>query len=197
MTKNVLRQDMRVSKASRSERMNQRPVLIWLTGLSASGKTTIAAALELELFLRGFRTYMLDGDDIRHGLCKDLEFSEADRTENIRRVGEVAALMLDAGLIVIASFISPIRKDRKMVRGMLEQGEFIEVYLSTPLEICEERDPKGLYKKARNRRIPAFTGISSPYEPPESPDVVIDSSEISVEEGVKRIIDALKYMRII
>jgi bifunctional enzyme CysN/CysC len=183
-----------VTKEDRIKRnlKSQRPALLWLTGLSGSGKSTLAAALELELFSRGFHTYSLDGDNVRHGLCRDLGFSERDRDENIRRVGEVAALMVDAGLIVIASFISPFRRERQMVREMLAPGEFFEVYLSAPLQVCEQRDPKGLYQKARAGEIGNFTGISSPYEPPEAPEVIVDSSKLTLEESVVLVIDALK-----
>lgn len=186
-----------VRKNERALRNKQRPVLVWLTGLSGSGKSTLANALEMALFSRGFHTYILDGDNIRHGLCKDLGFSEADRAENIRRVGEVASLMVDAGLIVIASFISPFRKDREIVREMLEPGEFVEVYLSAPLNVCEQRDPKGLYQRARAQKISEFTGISSPYEPPTNPDLAIDSSHVSVAEGVAQVIGVLEDKGII
>lgn len=188
---------MMVSKTSRSQRMDQRPALIWLTGLSGSGKTTLAGGLEAALFKQGFHTYALDGDNVRQGLCKDLGFSERDRAENIRRIGEVASLMLDAGLIVIASFISPFRREREMVREMLESGEFVEVYLSAPLAVCEERDPKGLYQKARTGEIGNFTGISSPYEAPEAPDVIIDSSVQSLDESVTRVLDELRRRNIV
>ena len=153
--------------------------------------------MEKQLFGMGYRTYSLDGDNVRHGLCGDLGFSERDRVENIRRVGEVGKLMVDAGLIVLASFISPFRRERQMVRQMLEPGEFIEVYLNTPLNVCEQRDPKGLYQKARAGEIGNFTGISSPYEPPEAPEASIDSSELSLEESVRQVIEALKVKDVI
>lgn len=194
---NIQWQETTITKARRSARNKQRPVLVWLTGLSGSGKSTLANALEQALFERSYHTYSLDGDNVRHGLCRDLGFSERDRAENIRRIGEVAALMVDAGLIVIASFISPFQRERQMVRQMLEPGEFIEVYLSTPLEVCEKRDPKGLYQKARAGEIGNFTGISSPYEPPEAPEVKVDSSQVSLEEGVMRVIDALRQKGVI
>src|SRR5690606_6185147 len=145
---------------------HQQPFVIWLTGLSGSGKSSIANALDLHLFQQGCRTYLLDGDNVRHGLNKDLGFDQASRVENIRRVGEVSKLLVDAGLIVITAFISPYRSDRAMVRQMFEMGEFIEVFLDTPIEVCEQRDPKGLYKKARSGAIKDFTGIDSPYERP-------------------------------
>lgn len=192
MADEVTRYFMPVSKKMRTDRNSHRPALIWLTGLSGSGKSSLAAALEFELFSRGFHTYSLDGDNVRHGLCRDLGFSVRDRDENIRRVGEVAALMVDAGLIVIASFISPFRRERQIVREMLEPGEFFEVYLSAPLQICEQRDPKGLYQKARAGEIGNFTGISSPYEPPVAPEVTVDSSELTLLESVALVVDALK-----
>lgn len=188
---------MKVDKIARSKRNHQRPVLIWFTGLSGSGKSTLADAVEKQLFGMGYRTYSLDGDNVRQGLCRDLGFSERDRIENIRRVGEVGKLMVDAGLIVLASFISPFRRERQMVRQMLEPGEFIEVYLNTPLEVREQRDPKGLYQKARAGEIGNFTGISSPYESPEAPEASIDSSELSLEESVQQVIEALKVKGVI
>jgi len=194
---NLMHHSVSVTKSMRAARGKQRPALIWLTGLSGSGKSTLAGRLEAALFQQGFHTYGLDGDNVRQGLCKDLDFSERDRAENIRRVGEVAFLMLDAGLIVIASFISPFRREREMVREMLEPGEFVEVYLSAPLAVCEERDPKGLYQRARAGEIGNFTGISSPYEVPEAPDVIIDSSVQSLDESVTRVLDELRRRNIV
>src|SRR5690606_935942 len=162
------------------------------TGVAGAGKSTLVYAIEKKLFAMGHRTYSLDGDNVRHGLCGDLGFTERDRVENIRRVGEVGRLMVDAGLIVLASFISPFRRDRQMVRQMLEPGEFIEVYMNTPLAVCEQRDPKGLYRKARAGEIDNFTGISSPYEPPEQPEVTVNSSELNMEQSVKAVFDALQ-----
>ncbi|MGC2457123.1 MAG: adenylyl-sulfate kinase [Gallionellaceae bacterium] len=180
-----------VNKSDRARMNGQRPFVIWFTGLSGSGKSTLAGALENILFEQGYRCYLLDGDNVRHGLSSNLGFSDADRVENIRRIGEVAKLMLDAGLIVMTAFISPFRSDRDMVRAMLEPGEFIELYLDVPLEVCEQRDPKGMYKKARAGDIKFFTGISSPYEPPLKPDITIDSSRYTVEEEAGRVIEYL------
>ena len=180
-----------VSKASRAEKLNQKPLLLWFTGLSGSGKSTIAGALEKRLFEMGKSTYLLDGDNVRHGLNKDLKFTDADRVENIRRIGEVGKLMVDAGLIVISAFISPFRSERRMIRRMMAEGEFIEVHLSTSIEVCEKRDPKGLYAKARRGLIPNFTGIDSEYETPESPEIQVSTAELSVDECVEVIVDYL------
>lgn len=184
---NIVWHKYSINKADRAAKNQQRPVVIWFTGLSGSGKSTLAEALEKALFSEGARCYLLDGDNVRHGLNKDLGFGDASRVENIRRVGEVAKLMADAGLIVLAAFISPFRADREMVRSILEPGEFIEVHLDTPLNVCEQRDPKGLYKKARAGMIPHFTGIDSPYEIPENPEIRIDSSAQPIEVSVHQI----------
>lgn len=189
---NIVWHGMTLNKIARAERNTQKPMLIWFTGLSGAGKSTLADAMEKRLFAKGHHTYSLDGDNVRHGLCGDLGFSERDRVENIRRIGEVSRLMVDAGLIVLASFISPFRRDRQMVRQMLEPGEFVEVYMNTPLAVCEQRDPKGLYRKARAGEINNFTGISSPYEPPEDPEVTVNSSELSIEQCVEVIFDVLQ-----
>ena len=180
-----------VTNQMRAEQLGQQPKCIWLTGLSGSGKSTIANALDSTLFEQGAATFLLDGDNVRHGLNKDLGMSEKDRAENIRRVGEVANLMVDAGLIVICAFISPYRRDRQMVRSMFNHGEFIEVFLDTPLDVCEQRDPKGLYKKARQGIIKNFTGVSDPYEAPESAEVKIDTSRQSIEQAVSSILKVL------
>ncbi|OOE50687.1 adenylyl-sulfate kinase [Salinivibrio kushneri] len=180
---NVIWHQHHVDQAQRSEQKQQQPVVLWFTGLSGSGKSTIAGALEAALVAEGHHTYLLDGDNIRHGLCRDLGFSDQDRAENIRRIGEVAKLMTDAGLIVLSAFISPFRAERERVRERLSEGQFIEVFVDTPLAVCERRDPKGLYKKARAGEIPAFTGISSEYEPPQTPAIHL-SGEHSVAEHV-------------
>lgn len=180
-----------VSPADRAQLMEQQPRCVWLTGLSGSGKSTLANALDATLHASGAKTFLLDGDNVRHGLNKDLGMSESDRAENIRRVGEVAKLMVDAGLIVVCAFISPYQRDRQMVRSIFAPGQFIEVYLNTPLAVCEERDPKGLYKKARQGVIKNFTGIDDPYEQPVSAEVEIDTSQSNVEKGVKAILKAM------
>jgi len=170
---------------------NQKPMVLWLTGLSGSGKSTIANAVEKKLAQMNRHTFLLDGDNVRHGLNKDLGFTEADRIENIRRVGEVARLMTDAGLIVITAFISPFRAEREMVRQMMQPGEFIEVFIDTPLHIAEQRDVKGLYAKARAGELKNFTGIDSPYEAPENPEIIIDTTQMDVEPAADKIIKLL------
>ena len=194
---NVIWQNMSVNKMMRSERLGQRPVVVWFTGLSGSGKSASANALEKALFAKGHHTYLLDGDNVRHGLCRDLGFSDRDRVENIRRVGEVAKLMVDAGQIVLTSFISPFQADRDMVRSLVDEGEFIEVFVNTPLAVCEQRDPKGLYKKARNGEIQYFTGINSPYEEPQSPDIVINTATMSENEVVDYLVACLRHLHVI
>jgi adenylylsulfate kinase len=181
-----------VARDDRERLLDQRGVTVWLTGLSGSGKSTLAVAAERALIERGRHAYVLDGDNIRHGLNKNLGFSPEDRTENIRRIGEVAKLFTDAGVIVFSSFISPYRADRDAVRALMEKGDFVEVWIDAPLEVCEERDVKGLYKKARAGEIPEFTGISAPYEAPERPELVVDTSRLSVEEGVEAIVGYLE-----
>jgi bifunctional enzyme CysN/CysC len=180
-----------VAAADRARLLGQRPVTVWLTGLSGSGKSTLAFSLERRLLLSGRSSYVLDGDNVRHGLNRDLGFSPKDRAENIRRIAEVARLMNDAGLIVITAFISPFREDREMARQIIGMERFIEVYLNTPLEVCEGRDTKGLYRKARAGEIQGFTGITSPYEPPDSPRLTLDTAAISVGECVQRLEAAL------
>ena len=175
----------RVSRERRQARNGHRGVVVWFTGLSGSGKSTLACALERRLFDQGCRTIVLDGDNVRHGLCGDLTFSESDRKENIRRIGEVAKLLAETGLIVLTAFISPFRQDRKRVRDLMRPGDFIEVYCKASLATCEARDVKGLYKKARAGEISNYTGIDSPYEPPEHPDLVIDTQAQSPEEATQ------------
>ena len=188
---NVHRQQLDTSREAHAALKNQRPAVLWFTGLSGAGKSTIANLVEQKLHRMNRHTFLLDGDNVRHGLNKDLGFTEADRIENIRRVGEVARLMADAGLIVITAFISPFRADRELVRAMLPEGEFIEVFIDTPLAEAEARDVKGLYKKARAGLLNNFTGIDSPYEPPERPDVHIDTTALSPEAAADRIVEAL------
>jgi adenylylsulfate kinase len=166
--------------------------ILWFTGLSGSGKSTLAHALEHRLYERGVRTYVLDGDNVRQGLNKDLGFSDADRTENIRRIGEVSKLMMDAGLMVLTAFISPFRKDRQIVRQLVNEGDFVEIYCRASLAVCEERDPKGLYKKARSGMIPEFTGINSPYEEPEEPEIILDTGAHGIEDCITRVLDYLQ-----
>jgi adenylylsulfate kinase len=181
-----------VTKDERAQQKQQKPCILWFTGLSGSGKSTIANALEAKLFEMGYHSYLLDGDNVRHGLNKDLGFTDADRVENIRRIGEVARLFVDAGLIVMTAFISPFRSDREMVRKLVGGGEFVEIFVDTPLEVCEERDPKGLYKKARAGQIKNFTGLDSPYEAPETPEITLKPAELSIEELVKQLVVSLK-----
>jgi adenylylsulfate kinase len=180
-----------VGRADRERLLGQRGVTVWLTGLSGSGKSTIAVAAEAALVERGRLAYVLDGDNIRHGLNRNLGFSPEDRTENIRRIGEVAKLFTDAGLVVITSFISPYRSDRDAVRALMAEGDFVEVHVDATLETCESRDVKGLYKKARAGEIPEFTGISAPYEAPAHPELVLDTNSMSVEESVETL---LRYL---
>lgn len=186
-----------VTKERRRKQNGHGSCALWLTGLSGSGKSTIANAVSAELFRRGIREYVLDGDNIRHGLNRNLGFSDADRSENIRRVGEVAKLFVDAGTIVTTAFISPFRRDREQVRAMFEEGEFIEVFINCPLEECERRDPKQLYKKARRGEILSFTGIDSPYETPVEPEIIIRSDALSVEEAVEVILSYLEERQLI
>lgn len=189
--KNLVWQELAVKQEHRSQIKNHQPKCIWFTGLSGAGKTTIANLLEKALLERGVHTYLLDGDNVRHGLNKDLGFSDVDRAENIRRVAEVARLMYDAGLVVITSFISPFSADREMARGLFQQGEFIEVFIKTPIKVCEERDPKGLYAKVRKGELKGFSGIDSPYEPPRSPEIVIRTEELTPDTSVAQLLSAL------
>jgi bifunctional enzyme CysN/CysC len=188
---NVRQQALSVAKGTRAALKAQRPCVLWFTGLSGAGKSTIANLVEAKLAVRKRHTYLLDGDNIRHGLNKDIGFTDADRVENIRRIGEVAKLMTDAGLIVLCSFISPFRAERAAIREILEPGEFVEIFVSTPLAICEARDPKGLYAKARSGALPSFTGIDSPYEPPEQADLLLDTGSEGPDDLANRVIDLL------
>ncbi|RLM15600.1 adenylyl-sulfate kinase [Gibbsiella quercinecans] len=188
---NVVWHPHAVTRADREVRSGHQGVVLWFTGLSGSGKSTVAGALEQALHAYGVSTYLLDGDNVRHGLCRDLGFSDDDRRENIRRVGEVARLLVDAGLVVLTAFISPHRAERQMVREMLDDGRFIEVFVDTPLAICEARDPKGLYKKARAGELRNFTGIDSVYEAPQAPDIHLDGEQL-VTNLVVQLLDVLR-----
>ena len=181
-----------VTRADREKMNGHKGCTVWLTGLTGSGKSTIAVDLEKRLWERGVRAYILDGDNIRHGLNKNLGFSPADRTENIRRIGEVAKLFSDAGLVTLTAFISPYRADRDQVRALMGQGDFIEVHVDCPVEVCEQRDVKGLYKKARAGEIKEFTGISAPYEAPEKPELTINTAGQSVEASARQILQHLE-----
>jgi adenylyl-sulfate kinase len=187
----------RITGIDRARLNGQRPFVVWFTGLSGSGKSTLAGALEERLFAAGHRCYLLDGDNIRHGLNRDLGFSDADRIENIRRVGELAKILVDAGLIVIAGFISPFARDRAMVRQLIEPGKFVEVSLDAPLTVCEQRDPKGLYRKARAGEIKHVTGIDSPYEIPLEADVVLDTSARDVPGCVDELLNFCRKVELI
>ena len=188
VSSNVVWHQATVTRQRRELQNGHRGAIIWFTGLSGSGKSTLAHAVEEALHQKGCRTFVLDGDNVRHGLCGDLGFSEAGRIENIRRVGEMAKLFMEAGVIVLTAFISPYRADRERVRNMVKEGDFIEVYCDTPLEICESRDVKGMYKKARAGLIGEFTGISSPYEAPETPELDVDTGGSELEVCVRQLV---------
>lgn len=190
-TENTVWHEQHVSKAQRSELKKQKPCLLWYTGLSGSGKSTVANAVDAMLFARGCHTYLLDGDNVRHGLNGDLGFTDDDRIENIRRVSEVAKLFTDAGMIVSTAFISPFASDRQMAAEKLEVDEFIEVYIDTPISVCEQRDPKGLYKKARAGEIKHFTGIDSTYDVPQNPAIHVKTAEQDIEACAQQIIQHL------
>ncbi|RWR01789.1 adenylylsulfate kinase [[Pantoea] beijingensis] len=188
---NVIWHPHAVTRTDREKQHGHRGVVLWFTGLSGSGKSTVAGALESALYPLGISTYLLDGDNVRHGLCRDLSFSDGDRKENIRRVGEVAKLMVDAGLVVLSAFISPHRAERQMVRELVGEGRFIEVFVDTPLAICEARDPKGLYKKARAGELRNFTGIDAAYEVPEQAEVHLDGEQL-VTKLIAQLLDVLR-----
>jgi bifunctional enzyme CysN/CysC len=190
-SQNIHWQSVDISREAHAAQKAQKQKVLWFTGLSGSGKSTVANLVEKKLHALGKHSFLLDGDNIRHGLNRDLGFTDADRVENIRRVGEVAKLMTDAGLIVITAFISPFRSERQMARQMLPAGEFIEIHIDTPLEVAEQRDVKGLYKKARAGQLKNFTGIDSPYEPPENPEIRIDTTELSAEAAAETIVEYL------
>ena len=189
---NIHLQATDVDKTVRSRLKNQKPAVVWFTGLSGAGKSTVANLVEKSLTAKGHHTYLLDGDNVRHGLNRDLGFTDADRVENIRRIGEVAQLMVDSGLIVLTAFISPFRSERALARSLVEDGEFVEVHVDAPLSVAEDRDPKGLYKKARRGELSNFTGIDSPYEPPETPEILIDTSTMSAEQAAERVVAELR-----
>jgi len=194
---NIHRQHLDIDKAARASLMGQKPCAIWFTGLSGVGKSTIANLVELKLHSLGRQTYLLDGDNVRHRLNRDLGFTDADRVENIRRIAEVARLMVDAGLIVLVSFISPFRSEREFARSLFEPGEFAEVYVRAPLAVAEERDPKGLYRKARAGELTGFTGIDSPYEPPTDPEVHIDTANCTPEQAADRLLRCLRELNLV
>jgi adenylylsulfate kinase len=185
----IVKQDYKVRREDREKLLHQRPVILWFTGLSGSGKSTLADRVEQELHQRGFKTYLLDGDNIRHGLNNNIDFTEEGRRENIRRIGEVAKLFLDAGIIVLTAFISPFREDRDKVRQLVNEGEFIEIHVDCPLEVCEQRDVKGLYAKARKGEIPNFTGISSPFETPLQAEITVHTDTEALDACVNKILD--------
>ncbi|WML52770.1 adenylyl-sulfate kinase [Neobacillus sp. PS3-12] len=199
MTKanNITWHQSTVSKRDRQLINGHKSCVLWFTGLSGSGKSTLANAVDHELYKQGISSYVLDGDNIRHGLNKDLSFGNNDRKENIRRIGEVAKLFVDSGLIVSSAFISPFREDRVLVRSMFEPQEFIEIFLNCPIQVCESRDPKGLYKKARQGEITDFTGITSPYEIPDHPEIIIETNYTSIEQSIVQILSYLKEKKIL
>ena len=188
---NIIPHSHKVTQQDRVSLNGHPAKVLWFTGLSGSGKSTIASKLEEVLFQKGYRTYLLDGDNIRMGLNKDLGFSLEDRTENIRRIGEVSKLFVDAGMVVLCAFVSPLKKDRESVRSLFPEGELVEVFVDCPLEVCEQRDVKGLYQKARNGEIKDFTGISSPFEKPENPELHIHTAQESLEDSVQKIVNFL------
>lgn len=189
---NLFPRPQSIDQAARGEQKNQKPCVVWFTGLSGAGKSTISQLLDRRLYAMGYHAYTLDGDNLRSGLNRDLGFSAVDRVENIRRVGEVAALMVDAGLIVLAAFISPFRAERRLARSLVAPGQFLEVHLNVPLAIAEARDPKGLYRKARRGEIRNFTGVDSPYEIPEHPELVVDTALLTPDETVDAVVSMLR-----
>lgn len=193
---NVVWHDAHVTRPDREKANGHRSAVLWFTGLSGSGKSTLAHAVEEYLFENGVKTYVLDGDNVRHGLCGDLGFSDVARRENIRRIGEAAKLFVDAGVVVLTAFISPFREDRKQARSLMPD-DFIEIYCNSSVEVCESRDVKGLYARARAGEIKDFTGVSSPYEIPESPELIVDTTELSLDDSVQRVVEYLKIHQIV
>ncbi len=194
---NVVWHHATVTRQRREQQNNHRGTILWFTGYSGAGKSTLAHAVEEQLHQHGCRTFVLDGDNVRHGLCGDLNFSHEHRIENIRRVGEVAKLMMEAGIIVLTAFISPYRKDRRLVRGMVQHGDFIEIFCDSTIEICEKRDVKGMYKKARAGQVKDFTGISAPYETPENAELTVNTGATALEECVRQVIGEINQRGII
>ena len=195
---NIVWHNTTIKNSDRNQLLNQEPFVLWFTGLSASGKSTLANIVEQKMFKMDYKTYLLDGDNVRHGLNKDLGFDESSRVENIRRIGEVSKLFLDSGIIVLTAFISPFKSDRQLVRELFENNQFLEVFIDSSLETCENRDPKGMYKKARSGEIKNFTGIDSPYEPPENPEIHVINNSITLDEASNQIINYLiekKYIK--
>lgn len=194
---NVVWHNATVTRSDRENLHRHKSAVLWFTGLSGSGKSTLSHAVEDRLHKMGVSTFVLDGDNVRHGLCSDLGFSDADRVENIRRVGEIAKLFSEAGVITLTAFISPFKKDRKLARKLMPHGDFLEIYCQCPLEVCEQRDVKGLYKKARAGEIPCFTGINSPYETPERPELIVDTDKLSLEQCVDAVVKMMAERNII
>jgi len=194
---NVVWHQTTISSKDRSKLLNQKPFVLWFTGLSASGKSTLANIVEQKLYRMKYNTYLLDGDNVRHGLNRDLGFNEESRVENIRRIGEVSKLFLDSGIITLTAFISPFKSDRQLVRELFEKGQFLEVFIDSSLEVCESRDPKGMYAKARSGEIKNFTGISSPYEAPENPEIHIVNNSITLDKASDQIVTYLINAKLI
>ncbi len=194
---NIVWHHVRVTREMREALNKHRSVLVWFTGLPSSGKSTIAHGVEEVLFSNGCRTYVFDGDNVRHGLCSDLGFSKEDRKENLRRIAEMSRLFIDAGIIVLAAFVSPFREDREMIKNIVGRGDFIEIYCKCPVDVCELRDPKNHYKKAKMGEIKEFTGVSSPYEEPLNPELILNTADVSVETNIKNVINLLIKRNII
>ena len=195
--KNVFWHHATVTRQRRNTQNNHQSVVLWFTGLSGSGKSTLAHAIEEKLYQIGCRTIVLDGDNMRHGLCKDLEFTNEDRKENIRRIGEVSKLFIESGVITLTAFISPFKEERDKVRELLANQDLIEIYVKCPISVCEARDVKGMYKKAKANEIKDFTGISSPYEAPENPDLILDTDKESLDESVDKVLNLLIHRKVI